>query len=121
MNETLSDQELRAAIIAQIEEAFDGVERDDGVTLHEARELDDYGSPEELAAARAKDTESRWQDIPESWIDKYADTLPFMDVKGFRYYIPAFMIWALKHYDDGSGSFADDAALYAFGVGESPR
>lgn len=113
MQET--DKEIRQRIIAEIERAFTDVRRGNGITLHQARALDDYRDEIEQAQARRKDTDARWQDIPDTRIEKLADTLAFLDPEGFRYYIPAFMIWALRHYET-SDSFAGDAAAYIFGV-----
>ena len=97
---TDQDNQLRQEVIDAITGAFDGVWREDGVTLHQARVLDDYGDEEEQAAARKKDKDTRWQDVPDRWIERdLANTLPFLCPKSFRYYIPAFMIWSLKNYD----------------------
>jgi hypothetical protein len=90
----------RDALIAEITAAFDGVEREDGITLHEAQALDDRMSEAEQRAARSRDTEERWQDVPDKDIAWCSSALSFLDGKGFRYYFPAFMIYALKHWDD---------------------
>lgn len=90
----------RDALIAEITAAFDGVEREDGITLHEAEALDDRLSEAEQRAARSLDTEERWQDVPDKDIAWCCSALSFLDDKGFRYYFPAFMIYALKHWDD---------------------
>jgi len=110
-----ADREIRRRIIAEIERAFANVRRGNGITLHQARVLDDYGGDIEQAWARRKDTDTRWQDIPDTRIEKLANTLPFLDPEGFCYYIPVFMIWALRH-SETSDSFAGDAAIYIFGV-----
>jgi hypothetical protein len=93
----------RRALLAEIEEAFDGVSREDGMTLHESIAIDDYKSEEEQRAARLLDTEKRWQDIPDDEIEGRESALSFFDAKGFRYYIPAFMTYALKHWGDDWG------------------
>jgi hypothetical protein len=90
----------RSALLAEIEEAFDGVAREDSTTLHEAIVMDDYGSEEEQRAARRLDVEKRWQDVPDEDITSCCSALSFLDAKGFRYYIPAFMTYALKHWGD---------------------
>ncbi|HZH29552.1 MAG TPA: DUF6714 family protein [Pyrinomonadaceae bacterium] len=90
----------RDALIAEITAAFDGVEREDGITLHEAQALDDWMSEAEQRAARSLDTDERWQDVPDKDIARCCSALSFLDVKGFRYYFPAFMVYALKHWDD---------------------
>lgn len=75
----------KLALIEAIIEAFDGVSRGNGVTLHEAMVIDDYGSPAERAAARAQDTEDKWQDVPEDDIRFSDAVLSFLDAKGFHY------------------------------------
>ena len=99
--------------IDQITKAFDGVSRQDGISLHEAIVIDNYGSDIERAKARQKDRESRWQDIPDEWIAKFDSILCFLDPKGWRYYIPAYMIWSLKHYTN-SHSNTLNSTIYTF-------
>ena len=99
----------KAALIAEITSAFDGVPREDGGTLHQADVIDGYGSPEEKAAARAKATETQWQDVPEDAIRFTGAVLRFLDAQGFRYYLPAYLICYLIHMDDedpNGGSFS---------------
>ncbi|MBE9064769.1 hypothetical protein IQ256_27860 [cf. Phormidesmis sp. LEGE 11477] len=93
-------EQRKQALIQEITLAFEGVSREEGVTLHEATVLDDYGGPEERAKARARDTEQSWQAVPESDIRLTDAVLSFLDDKGFRYYIPAYMVWYLRHIDD---------------------
>ena len=115
------DVARRKRLIKAITAAFDGVWREDGVTLHQARVLDDYGDEEEQAAARKKDKDTRWQDVPDRWIERdLANTLPFLCPKSFRYYIPAFMIWSLKNYDRAD-SPASDYTIYALELTDEIR
>jgi hypothetical protein len=97
---SLSFDKKIEALIAEITAAFDGVSREDGMTFHEAARWDGKCQPGAwIDIERAKDTETRWQDVPDEWIGDNstgAYTLNYLDAKGFRYYIPAFMIWALK-------------------------
>lgn len=88
------------ALIEEIIAAFDGVSREDGVTLHEATVIDDYGSLEERAAARTQDTEDKWQNVPEEDIRFSDAVLSFLDPKGFHYYIPAYVVWYLRNIDN---------------------
>src|SRR5690242_11187888 len=90
--------DLRAEIIRDIEAAFDGVERGEGVTLHEAWAIDCCASDRKRAKARKSDTDTRWKDIPASDIENCPSALAFMDAEGFRYYIPAYMVWTLRNY-----------------------
>ena len=93
-------EQKKNALIRKITVAFDGVAREDGVTLHEAMVIDDYGSPAELAEARARDTEDQWQNVPENDIRFSDAVLSFLDPKGFHYYLPAYMVWYLRNIDN---------------------
>ncbi|MFG6099650.1 DUF6714 family protein [Leptothoe sp. ISB3NOV94-8A] len=84
-DEKIAYENKKLALIKEINEAFDGVAREDGVTLHEAMVIDDYGSPAERAEARAQDTEDQWQDVPEDDIRFSDAVLSFLDSKGFHY------------------------------------
>jgi hypothetical protein len=90
----------RDELIAEIAAAFDGVSREDGTTLHEAEAIDDRKSDEECRAARRLDTEQRWQDVPDKDIWACCSALSFLNAKGFRYYLPAFMVYGLRHFED---------------------
>ena len=103
---------LRRQIIAEIREAFGQVSRGDGVTLHEAAVIDAYGSDEERSAARALDHDRSWQDVPDQLIEDHEDTLCFVDPKGFRYYLPAYMVWALRHLET-SDSWSVSHPIYS--------
>lgn len=91
-----------------IKKAFDGVERGDGVTIHQATVIDDYGTEEEFVAARKLDTENRWQDVPDSALADNPHALTFLDAAGFRYYLPARMSWSIRNYEH------DDNAFYTY-------
>lgn len=88
------------AIIEMIQNAFSGMERGAGVTLHQALALDDRADDAEQQRARARDVEARWEDVPDADIAASPNYLCFLDTAGFRYYLPANMRWSLKNYDD---------------------
>jgi len=104
-------------IAEEICHSFADVTRDEGVTLHEASVIDAYGSDTERFAARELDTDLRWQDVPDHLIESHSDTLCFVDPKGFRYYLPAYMIWALRHFRT-SDSFSVDHVIYSLIISE---
>jgi len=93
-------EQRRQALIAEIEAAFTDVRLGDGVSLHQARALDDYWSHEEAAAARRHDREERWRDISDEKVRNFNDTLTFMDAAGFRFHLPRFMVFALENPTD---------------------
>lgn len=105
----LSIEQKKAVVIEEIIAAFDGVQREDGMSLHEAEAIDNYAGPEERATARAIDTETRWQDIPAEAIAECQTALHYFDPKGFRYNIPAFLIWYLTCEE---GSNTSDTIFY---------
>jgi hypothetical protein len=117
---TTNVEERRAALLEQIRVAFIDVGRDGGVSLHEADVIDDYGSMKERVAARKLDTDCVWRDVPESDIERYFWILSFLDPIGFRYYMPAYMTWTLKHYEH-SGSISVDRTIYALDFSDDLR
>ena len=94
-------------LIAEITAAFDGVAREDGTTLHEAIAIDDWKTREEQLSARRLDTEQRCQDIPDDAIVACESALPFLDTKGCRYHLPAFMVCGLRNWENDAGRVVD--------------
>lgn len=95
--------------------AFNDVQREDGISLHEAdfiRLLADYEGPPRffrydsschrqlLADARAKDVETHWKDIPTQTLEKFwLSVISYrLDKKGWKYYLPAYLVWSLNEY-----------------------
>ena len=99
-------------VILEIERTFDGVDRGDGITLHEAVAIDMYASGEERVRARLQDTESRWQDVPDGVIEREYTIFSFLDDAGFRYYLPAYMRWILRNLEH-THSVSVDSTIYA--------
>lgn len=97
----------RASLIGEIETAFDGLGRGEGVTLHEADVIDSYGSDEELSRARRIDAEAPWQDVPHADLEKHSSIWSFLDPCGFVYYLPAGMIWSLVHGESSDSATPD--------------
>lgn len=97
-----------APLIAEITAAFDGVAREDGVSLRESRVIDNYGCDEERAEARLLDTDTRWQDVSDADMQRYDAVLTFSDAKGFRYYLPAYMLRDLRLYVHPTYGFSSD-------------
>lgn len=100
MSDVTEFESRRSALVVEITAAFDGVSREDGTTLHEAEAMDEWKSDEEQRAARRLDREARWQDVPDDDISACCSALSYLDGKGFRYYIPAFMVYGLRHWGD---------------------
>lgn len=82
----------RDALEREIREVFADVSREGGVSWSETYVLDDYGSDEECAAARARDLDQRWWELVD-WVTWHgAGGVNFLDAIGFRYYLPALML-----------------------------
>ncbi len=103
-------EEERRAVIEQIGTIFQDVRIEDGITLHEAEVIDDYGTDEERKEARQNDPEVRWQDVPDWKLEKLQG-LPFLDGKGIRFYLPAYMVWNLRNLEI-AGSNSVDRTIY---------
>lgn len=95
-----------------IRDAFGDVALGDGISLHEARAIDNYCTLEKRREARAKDTEESWQQIPDAVIEEHYDIFPFLDAKGFRYLLPAYMCWTVR-YLKKSQSCTSEFIVYA--------
>jgi len=88
----------RNQLIRDIETAFRDAELGNGLTRHEAMAFEgtDYCTAEERARVRARDPETRWQDIPDSSLEECLDQWTY-DEEGFRFHLPAYMRWYLRH------------------------
>ena len=106
-------------IITAIEEAFAGVARG-AVTLHEAEIIDDYGTEAERLHARTYDPEVNWRDVPDSSIQECPAALSFVDPVSWRFYLPAYMRFGLRHLRDPRNS-AIDHAIYSLDGGGTPQ
>jgi hypothetical protein len=95
----------------RIEAAFTGVKLGDGIGLWQAQGLDDYEPPEVCAEYRLRDETEDWSRISDDILQNCNSSPSFLDAKGFRFYMPAFMLselrgdygfhfmWSLIHFD----------------------
>ena len=110
-HEVAEDQHLLDAI-RQINEAFRDVRLEDGVSLREADVIDSYGNDDDRAAARESDEHDDWRRIPDETMEALPVALGFMDAKGLRFHLPAYMCFTLRrHHDSDSNSV--DSAIYS--------
>jgi hypothetical protein len=101
-------------VISAIHSAFKDVTREDAITTHEAEAMDAYS---DRKSARLLDTDKRWRDVPDSAIEECQDVFCYLDPKGFRYYIPAYMIWSLQNYESNSAM----STIYALSASNRDR
>jgi hypothetical protein len=103
------------SIIEAIRSAFAGVPPG-RITVHEAEVIDGYGSDAEREEARRLDTEESWDLVPDQHIEDCPSALCHLDPEGWRYYLPAYMIWSLRHFRS-SDSIVSDFTIYTFDFG----
>jgi len=93
-------------LISSIKTAFDGVPRSD-TSLRQFRLTDRFGMSREITdsewdAAGFGRTDTRWQEIPDSEIQECGVLLAHMQARDFLYYLPAYMLKAVRDIQDGS-------------------
>jgi hypothetical protein len=105
---TPSEQEL----VAIIRRAFAGVRLDDGVSLNMTEYKDSGGCAPEFEKKAQYDERDDWTAIPDKILEHFTVTFSFTDLKGFRFYIPAYMIWAIRNHRE-SRSIIANYTIYA--------
>jgi len=107
------------AIIQFIEQAFQNVSLEGGTRLDQC--LDDCSTPESLQKLLTITPRKRWQDIPRQDIETQGFSLTFLDPKGIRFHLPAFMRLSLELWLEST--FADfmDSDMLIYGLSEGPR
>ena len=105
-------------LIAYIRRAFERTRLGNGITIHEADLEGCYTDDSERSHARAKDDEVVWSDVPDWKIERFPSVMPFFDPEGYRFYIPAYMIWTLKNWRT-TDLFIADSVIWSFGYKES--
>lgn len=102
--------ETPESVIDAIRAAFARVRRGE-ISLHEAQVIDSYGGLAERRRARRRDVDGSWREVPDKSIVKCAWAMPHLDPKSWRYYLPAHMVWAIRHGHAG-GLVVTDFTIY---------
>ena len=97
------------ALVDRIRKAFAGVMLEDGISLIET-EYADAGQVAPPHLVR-KQERSDWTALVNDQLCDFLVTFCFTDYKGFRFYIPAYMIWTLQNFR-GSDSMILDGTIY---------
>ncbi|MBE9098516.1 DUF6714 family protein [Vacuolonema iberomarrocanum] len=100
------------SLISEIQNAFEGVKLDGGISLNMAEYADSYEYDKECLKRAANDEKENWQNISSEDIENCTVTFCFTDLRGFKFYIPAYMCWALRNFDK-SHSCSIDSTIYA--------
>lgn len=104
-------------LLVAIQCAFQGVRRDNGTSLYASTQLDNQVSPdliEETQEARTVDPGTNWEGIPAAWLEGFGlnGGWPFIDAKGFRYYLPACMAHYLQATPETSGAWIYESLIH---------
>jgi hypothetical protein len=98
-------------LIRTIREAFRDVKLEDGVSLNMTEYNDSGGSVERFKQLAVNDERDDWQRIDDKTLEEFTVTFSFTDWKGFRFYLPAYMIWMIVHPE--STSIIGEHTVYA--------
>jgi hypothetical protein len=101
-----------ASLITQVEDAFEGVTLGDGISLNECEHADSGGSAGVFLERAKEDERSDWRRLVTDDLTNFTVTFCFTDLNGYRFYLPAYMIWTLKNYAV-SDSIISDNTIYA--------
>ena len=78
-------------LLANLQTAFSDVKLEDGVGLLESLELESRSSLDERQMARSQDEKTNWQALSGSMLAGTFACFAFLDQKGMRFYLPAFL------------------------------
>lgn len=93
----------RELLVLRIRSAFAGVTLGKGVSLRQAKVIDDFGNgvtPDEFARLRLSEQTQHWDRVSLAELER--DNVAHLDPEGFRFYLPALMISVVDHYDASS-------------------
>ena len=110
----MTDEEQ--ALVHEIEAAFEGVQLEDGISLNMTEFYDSGGCAPEYAEKAKSDEREDWRQIPDETLELFTVTFSFTDLKGFRFYLPAYMRWTARNHRT-SNAIIGSHTIYAL----SPR
>ena len=99
-------------LIAMIENAFAGVTLGKGRSLNECEYADSGGSVTAHLDSDWDDERDAWRQIITNRLTEYTVTFSFTDLSGYRFYLPAYMIWPIQNFRT-SESIISDFTIYA--------
>jgi hypothetical protein len=99
-------------LIDKINHAFSGVRLEDGTSLNMTEYNDSGGYVTEFMDKAKHDEREDWTSIPDETLEQFTVTFSFTDLKGFRFYIAAYMIWTLRNHHISNSIIADNT-IYA--------
>ena len=106
-----SDPE-KEQLLAVIEQAFSGVRLEDGVSANMAEYHDSGGTKSRYLELARSDERDDWRKVGDTTLEQCSVTLCFTDLKGFRFYVPAYMQYAVRNHDLSDSPIVN-ATIYA--------
>lgn len=85
-------------LINEINLAFSDVVLGNGISLNMTEYYDSGGSMDKFKISSICDERNDWKKITDSTLEKFTVTFSFTDWAGFRFYIPAYMVYAIKNH-----------------------
>lgn len=105
-------ESVEFGLIQQIRDAFQDVRLEDGISLNMTEYHDSYGCATHFLETAKDDERMDWQAIPDETLESFTVTFCFTDLKGFRFYLPAYMIWTIRNHKK-SNCIIGDFTIYA--------
>jgi len=104
-------------LINEIEIAFKDVELKDGIGINEADRMEMGNRDVIIHKGRNLDRMwwKSWRDIEDKYMASYSSVMNYMDSQGIKWAIPAYMIYIINHYKEGS--FSVDSTIYVLEEG----
>lgn len=104
-------------LIEEINIAFKDVTLEDGIGINEAESIEMGERDATINKGRNQDRSwwTAWTDIEDKYVSSYSSVMDFMDSKGIKWVLPAYMTYIIKHYKEGS--FSIDSTIYVLEAG----
>jgi len=104
-------------LIEEIAIAFKDVTLEDGIGINEADSIEMGERDATINKGRNQDRSwwKDWTDIEDKYVSSYSSVMDFMDSKGIKWVLPAYMTYIIKHYKEGS--FSIDSTIYVLEAG----
>ncbi len=104
-------------LINEIETAFEGVTLEEGIGINEADRIETGERDVLVNKGRNLDRMwwNSWKDIEDKYPASYSSVMYNMDAQGIKWVLPAYMIYIINHYTEGS--FSIDSTIYVLEEG----
>ena len=99
-------------LIEKIDTAFDGVFLEEGIGINEADRMETEERDVLVNKGRNLDRLwwKSWREIDDKYMASYSSVMDYMDSQGLKWVLPAYLIYIIKHYKEGS--FSVDTTIY---------